>query len=154
MEQQEKYLGGITSYWLTRGLIRGYAIHVTNKRIIGVKKRKMAFEEGAFSGPSLVGAVVDHKTEKREAREESDLENGEGGRALEELLKNRDIEIQKTDIYRIKLKKPGKIHQGHLRILLLKSTQEFKIKIGAPYVFERVGQLMRLFYPEVVRSED
>jgi hypothetical protein len=150
MEEQEKYLGGVTSKWLARGMIRGYAIHVTNKRIIGVKERRRTFEE---SGGGLVGFLLERRAEKKDTAEEERLEEDKGEQALEELLKTKDVEINKTDIKWMQLKKPGKIHQGHLRILL-KSSQEIQIKIGAPWIFDAVAQLIQSFYPQVLEMED
>jgi hypothetical protein len=40
MEGQEEYVGGFTSSHLVRGMMRGYELHATTKRLIGVKNRK------------------------------------------------------------------------------------------------------------------
>ncbi|HEV2118802.1 MAG TPA: hypothetical protein VGS11_01650 [Candidatus Bathyarchaeia archaeon] len=40
MEQNEEYLGGLSSPYLKKGILTGYGIYVTNLRLIGVKNKR------------------------------------------------------------------------------------------------------------------
>jgi len=46
----EAYLGGFTSANLKKGLIKGYGVYITNKRVIGVKKRGWAIAGAIIGG--------------------------------------------------------------------------------------------------------
>jgi hypothetical protein len=140
-------LDGIASKALARGLIRGYAIYATTKRLIGVKKRKQVLEATFLGLPGAVKVSRDAKKEK------SALEKGKSKQAIEDLLKSKDFEANKNDIKLISIKKPGAFKQGHLKILL-NSGKEIEIKLGSRGIFERVGQIMQSFSPDAVQLED
>jgi hypothetical protein len=145
MEEQEKYLDGITSKWLARGLIRGYAIYATTKRLIGVSKRKQVLEAGFL--PGVIKVSRDAKKEK------SELEGDQSMQVIKDLLKSKDFEAKKSDIKLISLKKPGAFKQGRVKILL-NSGEEIEIKLGSRAVFERVGEIMQSFSPDLVQVEN
>jgi hypothetical protein len=156
MEEQEKYLGGLESAYLNKGWpkIGGYAIHVTTKRIIGIKRRR------DIISPDL-GAS---RRVKNETERESKLEGDSTGEEIKELLEAKDMEIRKQEIKQIRLKKVGALTPGHL-IIAMKSGEETKIDIlqqgrhpdyayPGSRLFEKVGELMQAFYPEVLQLED
>ncbi len=154
MEEQEKYLGEVRSGYLARGVASGYAIYVTTKRIIGVKKRR----DGFLDTPDLVGLIYDHEIEKHEMELASKLEKDVNGEGMKMLLESNDLEIKKEEIKRIQLKKSEGWRTGHLKILL-RTGKEIGIRmlVGTPKytkVFEKLGELMQAFYPEVLELED
>jgi hypothetical protein len=80
MENDEKYICGVTSGHLKKGLLEGYAIHVTTKRIIGVKR----------SGYGLVaGGIFGSKSVEHEREEESKLEGNDAGEEMKNYLNLR-----------------------------------------------------------------
>jgi hypothetical protein len=156
MEVDEKYLGGLESPYLNKGWPKtgGYAIHVTTKRIIGVKKRGDAFSLD-------LGAS---KRVKGETQRESKLERDNTSEEMKKLLEAKDIEIRKQEIKQIRLKKVGTLTPGHL-IIALNSGEETKIDIlqqgrhldyayPGPRLFEKIEELMQAFYPEAVQLEN
>jgi hypothetical protein len=156
MEENEKYLGGLESPYLNKGWPKtgGYAIHVTTKRIIGVKKRRDVFSLNLGASRRVKG----------EMQRESKLEGDSTSEEMKKLLEAKDMEIRKQEIKQIRLKKVGALTPGHL-IVALKSGEETKIDIlqqgrhldyayPGPRLFERVGELMQAFYPEALQLED
>ncbi len=128
-------LGGFASANLKKGLMKGYGVYITNRRIIGVKKRKLAL-------PSmLLGGVAAWAMEK--------MTEGERIRLVEELDRDKDFEIYKEDVRAIELKKPSLLRRGHLRIIST-SGEETKIMILNKKAFEALREMMSVFKPEAL----
>jgi hypothetical protein len=145
MDEQEEYLDGIESEGLARGMIGGYAIHATTKRLIGVSRRKQILEAEL----GLPGAIKVWRDEKKEY---SKLEKGESQQFIEDLLKSKDFEANKNDIKLI-LMRPSRFKRGHLKILL-KSGEDISLRLGTRAIFERVGEIMQPFSPGILKRED
>ncbi len=139
----EVYLGGFSSPHLIRGMMRGYEIHITNHRIIGVKNRKAG--AGWLLGAGAIGAVGGAIAEK--------MASEQAGNGLEELEEKKDFDIPKGEIFLIEVKKPSMIRTGHL-LLTPTSGEPVKLKIGDKRAYEQTIGLMRRFYPEALRLLD
>jgi hypothetical protein len=134
MEGQEKLLGGVHDFLMTRGFRGGYAIIATTKRIVGIKPFGTKISQRDIPDEELVQKSV----------------------------KDKDFEIKKEEISKLLLKKPGSIRGGHLKIVP-KSGKEILIKIVtsgpgsgklALAAFQKVGDLMQAFYPEALELEE
>ena len=149
VEEQERYLGGIASKALARGLVEGYGLYATTRRLIGVSKKKQVL------GVLLAGLPAAFKVQRDTRKEMSNLQGDESAEAIKELLKTKDFEIEKKDVKKISIKKPGRLSPGHLKILST-SGEEIGIKLLATYhgIFEEVGDLMQKFCPEATEVEE
>jgi len=137
MVKGEVYLGGFTSANLKKGLIKGYGVYITNKRIIGVKKRGWAI------AGAIVGGGVGRAIAKKMTKDLSD-------KTIKELEQKKDFEAYKDQIKEIELKKPGFMRGGHLQITL-KSGEKTKIKIDGKGEFEALNTMMNAFKPEALK---
>lgn len=147
MDEQEEYLDGVASKWLARGMIRGYGLYATTKRLIGVRKRKQFLETKFLGLPAAI------KVSRDEKKEYSKLEKGESQQFIEDLLKSKDFEANKNDIKLIILMRPGRFKQGHIKIVL-KSGEDISLKLGSRTIFEKVGEILQSFSPNVLKRED
>jgi gas vesicle protein len=135
--EDEEYLGGFTSKNLKKGVISGYGIYITNKRIIGIKKRKWVIAGHIIGG--VIGWAVAAKLTKDESR-----------KALEELDRKKDFDVYKEEVSSIELKKPGLMRAGHL--LITKNDGEtIKIVVGGKKEFKALKEMMSAFKPEALR---
>ena len=157
MQENEVYLGGVTSPWLGRRM-RVCAIHATSRRMIGTKvdtrSRVEKFVEihevhntlGNYVGwPTKSVNVLSSPT-----REELDM-------VFNTLMKSKDFEIKKEEIKQIQLKTPGILRGGHIKFLL-KTGKEIEVHMHScpqhEELSEKVRKLMQAFYPEVLKVED
>jgi hypothetical protein len=149
MEEQERYLGGVTSPYLVKGF-KGCEVHVTTRRIIGV--RRVLLPRAQILGTYVPGPknpwflnVLSNPTQE------------EFDKAFNELLKTKDFEFKKEEVERIRLKRPGRLSSGHINFVL-KSGEEIKVTMEAypayRKLFEIVGELMQAFLPEAVELEN
>jgi hypothetical protein len=139
--ESEELQGGVVSPNLVRGRLRGYALYVTNKRVVGEKRPNagLGFLIGAgMAGP--VGGLIGHK-----------MTDDENLKAVRELDERKDFEMRKEDIARIELRKPGTLVGGHV-IFIPRTGEPVKVKIGTRKDFEITINLMRKFLPEAVSS--
>lgn len=150
--EEEQYLGGMTSANFKKGMMSGYGIYATDRRIIGTKKRKgvlkgflvagvLGGKAGTVKGDILRGAFARAFTKDESAKEIQDLE------------KNKDFDIYKENIEEIEIKKPGAMHGGHVKV---KPKQGKQIEIGmhGRDEFGQMVDLMRAFYPEALKVEE
>jgi hypothetical protein len=145
MEPQEDYLGGYSSSHLMMRGFMGYAIHVTNKRIIGVPNRSSMF--AGMLTTSLVGglASIGGKFTPK-------LPSIEGAKQIQELDERKEFEIQRDQVTSLELKRPGFFSRGHL-LITPKSGRPIEIEIapgGRDY--EIIRNLVKAFYPEAVKT--
>jgi hypothetical protein len=147
MDEQEEYLDGIESEELARGMIGGYGLYATTKRLIGVSRRKQILEAEFLGLPGTIKLWRDEK------KEYSKLEKGESQHFIEDLLKSKDFEANKNDIKLIILMRPSRFKRGHLKILL-KSGEDISLRLGTRAIFERVGEIMQSFSPGILKRED
>lgn len=140
MVDDELYLGGFTSANLTKGIMRGYGIYATNKRIIGVKSR------GGVLAGALVGGVIGLALQKK-------LTDDKSAKMIQELDEKKDFEIGKDQIAQIEVKKGGLMKNGQLMIVP-KSGEPIKIKVYGNNEFSMTRDLMQSFSPESVKVID
>ncbi len=140
MEQNEEYLGGISSPYLKKGILTGYGIYVTNMRIFGVRNRKAGI--GWLVGTAAGGALGARGLSEKMSREDNT-------RTISELFENKNIEIRKDQIATIEVTKP-RFAFGHLNITS-KTGESTSVKIGEKHVYEQVRALMEAFFPEAVK---
>jgi hypothetical protein len=173
MEEQEKYLGGVSSvFWRREGLRGGYMVVATTKRLIGVKladlstlatqtvrMRRSDFEEARITDSKKT--YIDMISQAPQVLTE---EQARG--LIQLLLKVKDFEVKKEDIEKILLHSPGRFRGGNLKIQG-KPIGEIEIKIfSEPSIgptrgmhkqtadlFERISNLMQTFCPEAFELE-
>jgi len=134
-QAKEVCLGGFMSANLKKGLLKGYGLYITNRRIIGVKKRALALPA------LLVGGLAAWAMEK--------VAEDERVKLVEELDKNKDFEIYKERVQAIELKKPSFFKRGHLRIIST-SGEETKIMVLDKKAFNALREMMSAFKPEAL----
>jgi hypothetical protein len=139
---EEEYIGGVASPFLVTGRMRGYELHATTTRLIGVKNRKIGAKwlAGAAAG-GAVGALVGQRLTREQSQKE-----------IEDLLTKKDFEINKEMISAIELKQAGLFISGHIMIIP-KVGDTFKIKIGEKKTYQLTLDLIRKFYPEVLKTK-
>jgi hypothetical protein len=140
MEQGEQFLGGFAGGFLAKGGTVGYGLYATNKRLIGVNVVKVGAR--SFLGGQLAGFV--------EGQLIPTLSANESAKVIAELDEKKDFDVRKDQISNIELKSPGVFGLGHMIITAL-SRQETKIGLRHKEAYQRMRDLMQVFYPEVVR---
>jgi hypothetical protein len=123
---------------MKRGMVAGYNLYATDRRLIGVKKRGKAI---LFRSIAILADLAGSK-------EKSDM-------AIEELKEmEKDFELLKEDISRIEIKKPPRFGpfqtSGHVRITT-KAGEDIKIKIESRGDFDRVEEIISKFNPEALK---
>ena len=112
-EQEEHYLGGLTSANLIKGSFAGFSIFVTNKRIIGVSNRSNVIAGtviGAAAGQITgvtIGAGIGYKVGGK-------LSNKTVFPPLEEITNKSDFQIYGNEISRVELTPPYYANGGSL----------------------------------------
>jgi hypothetical protein len=115
-------------------------VYATNKRLFVIHNpyldptRNDSIQFGTFILSELFGTDVDTRP-----------------RSLDELERHRVFEVRRKDITGIELKKP-RILAGSL-IISIVSGETFRVYIDHTKAFTHLDQLLRLFYPEVLRVE-
>jgi hypothetical protein len=137
--QEEEYLGGFTSIKLAKGMLAGYGIYATSKRIIGIKSRKTAL--AALGGGLILGVPGVVLAQK--------LTYDQSSKWIKELDESKDFEIAKGHISHIEIKKPGLVSKGHLAITT-RTGDTVKVLIVGQKEFEQMRDLMQVFLPESV----
>jgi hypothetical protein len=169
MEQQEKYVGGVSSiFWRREGLRGGYMIVATTKRLIGVKLADLAAQSKRRSDFEKAPVTDGKKTYFNMTSPGPQVLSEEQTRSLiQYLLKVKDFEVSKEDIEKIRLHSPGRFRGGNLKIQG-KTIGEIEIKMfSEPAIgptrgmhmqtenlFEQISNLMQTFYPEVLELEN
>ena len=153
--EEEVYIGGISSIILkvtSRGLggaiagaigsaVGGYGVYATNRRLFVIHNpyldptRNDSIQFGTFILSELFGTNVDTRP-----------------RSLDELERHRVFEVWRKDISRIELKKPRML-AGSLIITTVSGTT-FRVYIDHTKAFTHLDQLLRLFYPEILVTDD
>ncbi len=136
MEVAEQFIGGFGSGFLARGFTPGYGIYVTNLRLFGVRDLPIA------SGGHLAGLVDGELMPK--------LSPEENIKIIEGLDTKKEFEVTKDQISRIELKKPGMLSTGGHIAITQKTGEEVKISIRHRIGYERLRDVMQVFYPEAL----
>ena len=152
--EEETYIGGISSITVKipgdgiAGAIvgaigsstGGYGLYATDQRLFIIHNKDLdasrsdGIQFGAFIMDELFGTTVDTRP-----------------RSIEELIKERVFELWRKDIVTIEMKKPL-LFAGYISFRT-RSGEAFRIYIDHKKAFIHVDQLLRLFYPEILRIE-
>jgi PAS domain S-box-containing protein len=152
--EEETYIGGISSITVkvpgdgVAGAIAGaigsstggYGVYATDQRIFIIHNRELDAEHphglqfGAFIMDELFGTTVDTSP-----------------RSIPELEKEKVIEIWRKDIVTIEMKKPL-LFAGYISFRI-RSGESFRVYIDHKMAFIHLDQLLRLFFPEILRIE-
>jgi hypothetical protein len=137
----ETFLGGFASGFLARGITHiGYGIYFTTSRLIGI-------DLGANGGGALGGAMAGFIHGELMPK----LSSEESAKTITELERMKEFEMEKAQISRIELKKPGLLGTGHIVITPREGRPE-KISLRHKIVYDRLMTLTRAFSPEIVSS--
>ena len=131
----EQFLGGFGSGFLARGFVAGYGVYATNLRIFGV------LDPTPVSNGHLAGLVEGELMPK--------LSPEENVKVIGILDAKKDFDVTKDQISRIELKRPGLLGTGHMAISP-KNGGELKVSIRHRIGFERLRDVMQVFYPEAL----
>jgi hypothetical protein len=141
MEDSEMFLGGFAGGFLARGLTHiGYGIYFTTSRLIGID---LGANGGGALGGTLAGFIHGELMPK--------LSSEESAKTITDLERMKEFEIEKDQISRIELKKPGLLGAGHI-VITPKEGKPEKITLRHRIAYDRLITLTKAFSPEVVRS--
>jgi hypothetical protein len=139
---EENVLGGVSSANLKKGLIAGYGLYATDRRIIGVMAREKGVALGMTAG--LAGFLTTKDIEK--------LTRDEKAKLISELEEKKDFEVLKDRVAEIELKKPGFIGLGGQITIRTSAGEEIKIGMYGKKEYEIILDSMQRFKPEAVRT--
>jgi hypothetical protein len=140
LEDGEEFVGGFAGGFLSRGYIPGYGVYATSRRIIGVALTSTPARQ--FLGGALAGFVQGQLMPK--------LSADDSLRVIQELDQKKEFDLRRDQISEIEIKKPGLLSTGRMTITS-KAGEKTRISLRYRIAFERLRDLMRAFYPEVVR---
>ena len=141
MADGETFLGGFASGFLARGLTHiGYGIYFTTSRLIGID---VGANGGGALGGTLAGFIHGELMPK--------LSPEESAKTITNLEQMKEFEMEKDQISRIELKKPGLLGTGHIVITPREGKQE-KITLRHRIAYDRLMTLTKVFSPEIVSS--
>jgi PAS domain S-box-containing protein len=152
--EEETYIGGISSITVkvpgggVTGAISGalgsstggYGVYATDQRLFIIRNPTLNAEHpngvqfGPFIMDELFGTTVDTRP-----------------RSIIELDKEKIVEIWRKDIVTIEMKKPL-LFAGYISFNT-RSGESFRVYIDHKMAFIHLDQLLRLFFPEIVRIE-
>jgi hypothetical protein len=78
------------------------------------------------------------------------LSQGDSAKVIQELDQKKEFDLSKEQISQIEIKKPGLLSTGAM-IITSKAGEKTKISLRYRVAFDRLRELMKAFYPEVVR---
>jgi hypothetical protein len=135
------FLGGFASGFLARGLTHiGYGIYFTTVRLIGI-------DVGANGGGALGGTMAGFIQGELMPQ----LSPEESVKTITDLERMKEFEMEKSQISRIQLKKPGLLGTGHIVITPREGKPE-KITLRHRIAYDRLMTLTQAFGPELVSS--
>ena len=140
MEDDEEFVGGFAGGFLARQYIPGYGVYATTRRVIGVALTSTPARQ--FLGGALAGFVQGELMPK--------LSPDDSNRIIQELDQKKEFALHKEEISQIEIKKPRLLSTGRM-IITSKAGEKTHISLRYRVAFERLRDLMKTFYPEVVR---
>ena len=141
MENSETFLGGFAGGFLARGLTHiGYGIYFTTSRLIGID---LGANGGGALGGTLAGFIQGELMPL--------LSPEESAKTITDLERMKEFEIEKDQISRIELRKPGLLGTGYI-VITPKEGKPEKITLRHRIAYDRLITLTKVFSPEVVRS--
>jgi len=152
--EEEQYIGGISSITVKlpepgmAGAIAGaigsttggYGVYATDQRLFIIHNKDLdatnpnGVQFGAFILDELFGTTVDTSP-----------------RSIEDLAKEKVCELWRKDIVTIEMKKPL-LFAGHVTFRT-RSGESVRIYIDHKKAFLHLDQLLKMFYPEILRIE-
>ncbi len=133
------FLGGFAGGFLARGLTHiGYGIYFTTSRLIGID---LGRNGGGALGGTLAGFIHGELMPK--------LTQEESEKTIKDLDRIKDFEMEKNQISRIELKKPGMLGSGHIVIMPMEGKAE-KIILRHRIAYDRLVTLTQAFSLEMV----
>ena len=140
MGDNESFLGGFASGFLSRGITRiGYGIYFTTSRLIGVDLGKNG---GGALGGTMAGFIQGQLMPR--------LTPEDNAKTITDLDRIKDFEMERDQISRIELKKPGLVGSGHIEITP-NQGKPVKITLRNRIAYDRLVTLTQAFSPETVR---
>ncbi len=141
MANGEMFLGGFASGFLARGLTHiGYGIYFTTSRLIGID---LGANGGGALGGTMAGFIHGELMPK--------LSPEESAKTITDLYRMKDFEMEKDQISRIELKKPGLLGSGHI-VITPKEGKPEKISLRHRIAYDRLMTLTQAFSPEIISS--
>ena len=141
MGNSESFLGGFASGFLARGLTHiGYGIYFTTGRLIGID---LGANGGGALGGTLAGFIHGELMPQ--------LSPEESAMTIMDLERMKEFEMEKNQISRIELKKPGLFGTGHI-VITPKEGKTEKIILRHRTAYDRLMTLTQAFSPELVKS--
>ena len=141
MVNGESFLGGFASGFLARGLTHiGYGIYFTTSRLIGID---LGANGGGALGGTMAGFIHGELMPK--------LSPEESAKTIADLERMKEFELEKDQISRIDLKKPGLLAIGHI-VITPKEGKPEKITLRHRIAYDRLMTLTQAFSPELVKS--
>ncbi len=139
VEGSEEFLGGFAGGFLARAGVIGYGIYATTKRVFVVNLRKT--DPRHFLGGAMAGFVQGQLMPK--------LSTDESDRVIQELEGKKELDVDKGQIARIDLKSLGLFTKGDI-VITPKTGEHIRVKLLHKIAFERLRELIQVFYPEVL----
>ena len=134
------FIGGFAGGFLAKGLTPiGYGIYFTTARVIGIDLGKNG---GGALGGTMAGFVQGQLMPK--------LSTEESAKTILDLERIKDFEIEKEQISRIEIKKPGLMGSGHI-VITPSQGSPVKISLRHRIAYDRLVQLTGVFSPDKVR---
>lgn len=135
------FLGGFAGGFLARGLTHiGYGLYFTTVRLIGI-------DLGANGGGALGGTIAGFIHGELMPR----LSPEESAKTITDLDRMKDFEMEKDQVNRIELKKPGLRGSGHV-VITPKEGKPEKIILRHRIAYDRLVTLTQAFSPGKVSS--
>lgn len=148
----EEIIGGLEGLNLCKGVFRGYALYITNQRVIGAKMKSRGKELLKFlmGWRGSVRGSLRPLEWKGESLKVSRLSAEETSTLLEDIRGRIDFEVRKQEIEKVELKKPGTFRAGHVKIKARGGEHKVLIVAGAREEYEYLKGLFKEFCPEKV----
>src|SRR4029077_13285070 len=141
MRDGEVFLGGCARGFLARGLTHiGYGIYFTTIRRIGID---LGANGGGALGGTMAGFIHGELMPK--------VSPEESAKTITDLEQMKEFEMEKDQITRIELKKPGLLGTGHIIITPMEGKPE-KITLRHRIAYNRLMTLTKAFSPELASS--
>lgn len=132
------FLGGFAGGFLAKSIMRiGYGLYFTTSRVIGID---LGQNGGGALGGTLAGFIKGQLMPK--------LSPEESAQTIMDLDGMKDFDLEKDQISRIELKKPG-LGSGHF-IIHSNDGKTIKITLRHRTAYDRLVQLTQAFAPEIV----
>src|SRR5713101_7333439 len=135
------FLGGCGSGLIARGITHvGYGIYFTTIRRIGID---LGANGGGALGGTMAGFIHGELMPK--------LSPEESAKTITDLERMKEFEMEKDQISRIELKKPGLLGTGHI-VITPKEGKPEKITLRHKIAYDRLITLTKAFSPELAGS--